>query len=154
MTSLSVTNSRATPDTTTGGATGRHTADTPERRLRAVLSVNAVTSLTTGAVGLAAAGWWSDRLGIGSTAWTRIVSAGLIVFAIEVLLVARSRPRRLRTGAVAVSVADIAWVAATIAVIAAGALNGTGVALGTAVGLVVADFALLQLWFRSRMAAE
>lgn len=154
MTSSTITNRTTTTGTAEeAGAAARH-ASTPEGRLRAVLSVNAATSFATGAVGLAAAGWWSERLGVGSTTWTRVVSAGLILFAVDVLVVARARRRRLRVGAVAVSAADIVWVAATVVVIAAGALNGVGVALATVVGLVVADFALLQLWFRSRMAAD
>lgn len=123
----------------------------PERRLRTVLAFNAATSLLTGVTGLAAAGWWSDRLGIGSPGWTRLVSAGLVVFALAVALVARTRPGPLRRLAALVSIADLAWVAATIAVIAAGALNGAGVVVALVVGVGVADFALLQLWFRRLM---
>jgi O-antigen/teichoic acid export membrane protein len=128
--------------------------DQSERRLRAVLSVNAVTSLVAGAAGLLAANWWSDRLGIDSSAWTRIVSAGLVLFALDVAFVARARTGRLRPLAAAVSAADLAWVVATVVVVAVGALNGAGVAVALAVGVAVLDFALLQLWYRSRLGRE
>lgn len=132
-------------------STVEHAAQ-PERRLRTVLGLNATTSLLTGVTGLAAAGWWSDRLGIDSPGWTRVVSAGLVLFALAVALVARTPPGQLRRLAAVVSVADLAWVAGTIGVIAAGALNGTGVVVAIVLGIGVADLALLQMWFRRLMA--
>src|SRR5215213_9812940 len=84
----------------------------PEQRLRTVLGLNAATSLATGVAGLAAAGWWSDRLGVDSPGWTRLVSAGLVLFAIGVALVARAPAEPLRRLAAVVSVTDLAWVAA------------------------------------------
>ena len=130
----------------------RHTRSTAEGRLRAVLTANAATSAVAGVAGLVAAGWWSDRRGSDSPGWVRIVSAGLVLFALDVLLVARARPAALHRWSAVVSAADLAWVAGTVAVIAAGGLNGTGVAVAAVVGVGVLDFAALQLWFRSRMA--
>ena len=130
------------------------TVQQPTSRLRAVLSANAATSLAAGVAGLAFASWWSEQLDIDSTAWTRIVSAALIVFAVDVALAARARPGRLRQLTAAISVIDLAWVAATVAVVAVGALNGTGVAVALVAGVGVLDFALLQLWLRTRMPAD
>jgi hypothetical protein len=45
----------------------------------------------------------------------------------------------------------VAWVLATIVVLVSGALNATGVVVAVVIGVGVADFALLQLWFRRRM---
>jgi hypothetical protein len=124
-----------------------------ERNLRETLTLNAATSLVAGVAGLAAAGWWSGRLGIDGPGWTRLVSAGLLVFAAAVLAVSRARPDRLRAGAAVVSAADLSWVAATAALLAAGAFNGTGVAVAVAMAVGVLAFATLQLRFRSTLPA-
>ena len=131
-----------------------HDPAPPERRLRGVLALNAATSLAVGVAGLIAADWWSERLGLDSPGWTRIVSVALIAFALDVALAARSRPARLRAGAALVSAADVAWVAATIVVLATGRLSGAGVVVAVVLGVGVADFAALQLWFRHRMGGD
>lgn len=118
-------------------------------RLRTVLSVNAATSFAGGAAGLLAADRLVDELGLQSAGWTRLVSAGLVLFAIDVALGARSR--HLATTALATSVLDLTWVAATVAVLATVDLTGLGQLVAAAMGVAVLDFALLQLWFRSRL---
>jgi hypothetical protein len=134
---------------TTAGTTARCT--TAEGRLRAVLAANAVTSAAAGAVALAAGGWVADLMDVSTVGLVRLVGAALLVFAADVLLVARAAPVRLRTGAALVSAADATWVAATVALIAAGAFGGTGVAVAAVMGLGVAGFCALQLLFRSRL---
>jgi hypothetical protein len=133
-----------TPTTSTAPTTA---AD----RLRTVLSVNAATSFAGGVLGLLATDRLVDELGLQSAGWTRLVSAGLVLFAIDVALGARSS-RHLANTALLTSVLDVAWVAATVVVLATVDLTGLGQAVAVGMGIAVADFAVLQLWFRSRMA--
>lgn len=133
--------------TTTATTTTTHTA--PADRLRTVLSVNAATSFAAGVLGLIATDRIVDELGLQSAGWTRLVSAGLVLFAVEVALGARSA-RHVRTTALLTSLADVAWVAATLVVLATVDLTGVGRAVAIAMGIAVLDFAVLQLWFRSR----
>ena len=124
----------------------------PARRLRAVLAANATTSLLFGVAGLVAAPYWSETLGIDSTGWIRLVSAGLVLFAVDVALVAARARASLASAALAVSLADLAWVAATGVALATIDFTTTGWVLAVVIGAGVLDFALLQLWFRSRLA--
>ena len=118
-------------------------------RLRTVLRLNATTSGLGGLVALAAAPWVSETLGIDHVALTAVIGAGLIVFAAAVVWISTQSDDRLVTGAAAVSAADAGWVVATVAVLAFGWLTTAGVVVAVALGVVVADFALAQLWFRS-----
>ena len=120
----------------------------PERSLRLVLRANATTSALFGLVGAIGAGYWSDRLGVDHVAITLIVSIGLVLFAADVLRISRLPTQRLRSASLQVSIADMAWVAATIVVVALGLLNTFGVVAALIVAVGVADFALAQLWFR------
>ena len=124
----------------------------PARRLRAVLALNAATSFACGLLGLIAAPHWSDTLGIDSTAWIRVVSAGLVIFAIDVGIVAWRATTSLPTATLAISMADLAWVAATGAALATVTFTTTGWILAVVIGIGVLDFALAQLWCRSRLA--
>lgn len=128
------------------------TTASPERNLRRVLAVNATTSGVAGVAGLVAASWWAETLGIAGVGWIQLISAGLVVFAVDVAVVAARSTRRLATAALAVSLADLSWVAGTAIVLATVDLTTTGRVLAVAMGIGVADFAVLQLWFRSRLA--
>lgn len=150
MTSVTVPNNTAPTADRLG--TDRPAIEKPAARLRAVLGLNAATSLAAGLVGTIAASWTADTLGLGSVAWTRIVSIGLIVFAVDVALVATRARASLRPAALAISMADIAWVVGTVAVLATADLTSTGTVLAVVMGIGVADFAALQLWFRSTLA--
>lgn len=134
-------------------AADRAPAAVAERRLRLVLAANAATSLAAGAVGLAATGWAADVLDVAATGWVRLVSAVLVVFALDVAWVARARRERLRPGAALVSAVDAAWVVATAVLVAAGAFGAVGTAVAVAMGVGVLDFALLQMHLRRRSAA-
>lgn len=123
----------------------------PARRLRFVLALNACTSFACGVAGLVAAPHWSDTLGIDSTGWIRIVSAGLVLFAVDVALVAARAKASLPAASLAISVGDLAWVTATGVALATTSFTTTGWILAVVIGVGVLDFALLQLWFRSRM---
>jgi hypothetical protein len=126
-------------------------AERPARNLRRVLAANATTSGAAGIAGLVAASWWSDTLGIPSVGWIQLVSVGLVVFAIDVALVAARAKKALPSAALAISMADLAWVIGTGVVLATMDLTTTGWILAVVMGVGVADFALLQLWFRSRL---
>jgi hypothetical protein len=122
----------------------------PAGRLRAVLTLNAATSGVIGVVGLAAGQFWATKLGIDSATAVRIVCAALIVFAIEVATVAFRSTTSLNRWSAAISAIDIAWVLGTIAVVATAELTALGTVVAVVLGVGVADFAALQLWFRSR----
>ena len=126
------------------------TERTPLRRLRMVLMTNAATSFAGGAVGLAAAPWLSEELGFDHVALTRIISIGLMVFALDVAMLARAGAERTASWSAAVSVGDFTWVAATIVLIASGTLTTAGVVVAIMLGLGVLDFGVLQLWFKGR----
>ncbi len=128
------------------------TPATAAGRLRTVLSVNAGTSLASGLLGLLATDRLVDELGLQSAGWTRLVSIGLVLFALDVALGARSS-RHLATTALVTSVADVAWVGATVVVLATVDLTGLGQVVAAVMGVAVLDFAVLQLWFRSRSGA-
>jgi hypothetical protein len=123
------------------------------QRLRLVLRANAAFSLIGGLIAVAAGPWVSERLGIDHVAVTRLLGAGLIVFAGDVANVSRrTEPKLLRESAL-VSAADFTWVAATVVVLLTGILNTTGVVVASAIGLAVADFGMTQLWFRAKALA-
>ncbi|MEO7397964.1 MAG: hypothetical protein ABIW84_05325 [Ilumatobacteraceae bacterium] len=132
----------------------RSRSERPARQLRTVLAMNAATSLLAGICGLLAADWVSDTLGIGSENWTRVVGGGLFLFAIDVAIVAARARAHLRSLTLAISILDIAWVAATAIVLAAVDLTTSGRVVAVVLGLGVLDFAVLQLWFRSRCARD
>lgn len=110
--------------------------------LTRTLTVNASLSAITGVVLVVAAAPLPDWLGIPT--WVAVLlGIGLILFAIQVLRVARG-PRR--TQVIQVIGADVAWVvgAATVILVFPGAMSPGGLwALGV-VTAAVALFAVLQ----------
>lgn len=143
--------------TVTTGVTPAHSTQTEEstplRRLRMVLGANAATSFAGGAIGLVAARRLSDELGFDHVVLTRIISIGLMLFALDVAMIARGRSDRTVRWSGVVSTADFAWVAATVVLIATGTLTTAGVVVAIAVGVGVLDFGVLQLWLRTRAKA-
>lgn len=123
-------------------------------RLRLVLRLNATTSLAGGLIAAIAAGRVSETLGIDHVGITRIVGLGLIVFAADIAYLSTRPDPKLLTETRLVSAADGAWVVATIVVLAAQILTGTGVLVAVVLGLGVADFAITQLWMRSKALGE
>jgi hypothetical protein len=141
------------PSSTAQPAPPAAARSTDARRLRAVLRANATTSALAGAAAVLAPNWSTRMLGAGTATVARTVGVVLLAFAAEVALVASGRLRRpgLATAARLVSAVDVAWVAASITVIATGALSGRGVAIGVVQALAVADFALGQLLLARRL---
>ena len=91
-----------------------------------------------------------DLVGAGSPALVALTGVGLIGFALFVLMVAGLEPTRLWRGAAVVSVADAAWVVATMVVVSAADLEAGGVAVLGGIAVVVAGFALGQLRLRAK----
>lgn len=119
-------------------------------RLRGVLTVNAATSTLGGAAALVAGGSVADLLGTGHVDRVRVAGAGLLLFGLVVLALAR-RPAATRARlAPAVSVADLAWVVATVVAVAVGWFSTRGDVVMGVVGLAVLDVALAQIWFARR----
>lgn len=147
-TSLSTTPSSTASPSTTAGKAGTRSADRP---LRLVLRANAASSLAFGLVGAIGARYWSDVLGFDHTALTVAVSLGLLVFGADVLWVSGRPASTMGRAALAISVADLTWVAATVAAVAGGILTTAGVVVAVVAGLAVLDFAFLQLWLRRRI---
>jgi hypothetical protein len=123
-----------------------------ERRLRWVLGANAATSALAGSVAVVAPSWLDDVLGTGHPGWVSAVGLGLLVIAIDVLLVARSDRARLIAGTRLVVAADVAWVAATIITIALGWYSSGGAVVMGIAAIGVADFAIAQHMLRRRAA--
>lgn len=110
--------------------------------LTSTLTVNASLSATTGVALLVAAAPLPDWLGIPT--WVGLLlGVGLVMFAVQVLRVARN-PRRSQV--IQVIGADVTWVvgAATVILVFPGSMSTVGLwALG-GVTAVVALFAVLQ----------
>ncbi len=118
-------------------------------RLRLVLRANATSSGFGGLAGLLGAGFFSDWMGVDDVALTAIVSAGLIGFAAIVAFASTTPDRAIRLTPW-ISAGDLSWVAATVAILTADVLTTGGNVLAVLIGVMVLDFACLQLWFRSR----
>ena len=123
-------------------------------KLRSVLKLNAAFSALSGLVAVAAGPWVSERSGIDHVTLTRLAGLGLIIFAVDVAWLSRSDERRLVRDSLYVSVADLTWVAATIALLAAVELTTGGIVAAVLLALAVADFGGAQLWFRSRLVGS
>ena len=82
----------------------------PITRLRLVLAANAAASGLAGLTAVVASGRLDDWLDTGHSGWVRVVGAGLVAFALAVIVLSRSNVERLRRWVPAVSAADGAWV--------------------------------------------
>ncbi|HET9142303.1 SRPBCC family protein, partial [Actinophytocola sp.] len=107
------------------------------RLLRAELRANAVFSLVCGVV-LMGAGWWlAEPWGLGPVGAPPLAGVGLAGFGLLLAWLAAQPVRVLRRGAVAVIVADGAWVAGSVIVVVLGGLPVPGaVAVGVAAAVV------------------
>lgn len=129
-------------------------ASAAARRLRLVLGANAATSTFAGLVSAFASAWVADRFGAVDPAIVRTVGVGLLAFAAATAFVAVGRAARLRTGTLAVTVGDVAWVAATPVVLATTDLATFGWVTAVVVAVGVADFAIAQTWLRHRLPRD
>jgi hypothetical protein len=127
---------------TTGQITGRTGIDNTAR-LRTVLRINALTSLATGLLAVVAGPWVGEIVGVEQILAVRLVGAGLVVFAVDVLITAASP--KVTSGAKLISTADFAWVAGTVLLVALGTFSGLGIAIMLGVAVTVGGFGVTQL---------
>ncbi len=120
--------------------------------LRGALRANAAFSATGGLVALVGFAPIDGVLGTGNRPLVATAGAGLLVFAASVLAVAALVPRRVLRGTLAISIADLTWVAATAVVFLAADLDRAAAPILGGVALIVAGFAIAQL--RLRIAAS
>lgn len=121
-------------------------AGDPATPLRAWLCANAVFSFTTGAVITAAPGSIGDQLGTDQTGLVRLAGVALVAYAVDLVLVARTRWQRLGRIAPIVVAADGTWVLGTILVLIARLVEpSSGQLLLAAIGAAVGALALGQL---------
>ncbi len=133
-----------------GSLVDQHTpARLANQRLRNTLRCNAVTSSLGGVAALAGGNVIADLLGVDEVAAVRAIGAGLIVFAAAVAWLAGARVRQLFRLSPLITAADVVWVLATLATIAAGWYRAAGVVVLAIVGSTVGLLAARQ-WFSLR----
>jgi len=120
------------------------------QRLRTTLRLNGATSLLGGLVATVAPATLDRLLGTGHAGWVRVVGAGLVFYALGLLVVAGSRVPRVSRWTPYIVGADLAWVLASIVGISAGLFSGPGSAVVITVGLAVGGLA----WRQQRTLAE
>ena len=131
-------------------------AHTPVRRtaqpLRNMLRLNAATSLLGGLVAAALGGPLNAILDTSSTNWIRTIGFGLVIFAVDVVIVAGTSIQKLKRYTPLVSAADAVWVAASIATITLGWFSTTGAIVIGVVAAMVATFGIRQIILVRRLA--
>ncbi len=112
----------------------------------ALLRLDAALCGATGLLAAAAPAAVADALGPDvPTAAVRWVGVALVVWAVDLALLARASRRVLRRTALAAGVANLAWEVATVVLVALGAFSLGGAALALAVAAVVGGLGVLQL---------
>ncbi len=115
--------------------------------------MNAGFSTITGLAALAFGGPIDGFLGTGLPWLVRLTGIGLLGFAAALVFIARMTDgAKLRAEALAISVADLGWVAGTAVLISLGVFTSGGAWLMAAIAVDVMILAVLQL--RARQALE
>lgn len=115
-------------------------------RLRTLLRADAVLCGVTGLVAAAAAAPVADLLGPDvSTMAVRVVGIALVLYALDLALTSRAAERWQRPAVLGAGLGNVAWVLATVVLIALGAFSTTGAVVAGLVGLVVGELGVLQL---------
>lgn len=126
--------------------------------LRAVLAVNAATSLSAGLVTAFAPNTISELFDLTQTRAdliVRTIGIGLCVFAVDVAVTAiRDRTATIKRDTTLISAVDIAWVIATVIVLATVDLSAAGRSIAVVMGIGVAAFAALQLGLRRHLSTQ
>ncbi len=117
-----------------------------ENPLIRALWMNAIFSGVSALCLFAAASWLAAQLGLADATPVYIVAALLTVFAIQLSAIVRSRKIRFLEVA-GIIVGDLAWVAASIVLVALyyESITTTGLMLIDVVAIAVLTFAVLQI---------
>lgn len=113
--------------------------------LRTLLRANAVFASTTGVVALAATGPIARLMGVGQHRLVSATGAGLVLFAVGLVISSGAPPRRLVAIGRLISSADALWVVGSLVVVAVGVLTTAGNLIVSAIAVIVTAFAALQL---------
>ncbi|NNE96363.1 MAG: hypothetical protein HKN24_10075 [Acidimicrobiales bacterium] len=125
------------PDTLLGGPPELFTARLRATKLRNLLRLNSEFSLTTGLIATIAAEPIAELVGVEPAWLVRSVGVGLLAFAASLFILAGDRVSMLRRLAGAISIADLGWVVATVALVAKGWLSTVGIVVMGVVAVVV-----------------
>ncbi len=127
---------------------------TRPRPLRSLLRANAGFAATTGLVALVATGPVARLIDIGEHRLVSATGIGLLLFAVALVVISGTTPRRLRMAGWWISAADALWVAASVVIVGVADLSTSGELLIAAIALIVALFAALQLRAIHRVESE
>lgn len=128
------------------------TGESCAQRLRLVLRLNAASSAAAGVLLTAAPDSVDDLLDTGHPGWIRVVGLALLPFAAFVAWLSTGPVDRLRRFTPAIVVADVTWVAASVATVVLGWYSVGGAVAVIAMATVVDLWAVLQwtAWRRLR----
>ena len=127
--------------------------NSPESMLRLVLRTNATTSGLGGLAALVAGGPADELLGTGQIGLVRLVGAGLVLFALGVVVVSRLDREGLTRHVPGISLGDGSWVVGTVVAIALGWFSTGGALIMAAVAVMVGVFGIEQAVLVRRLAA-
>lgn len=125
-----------------------------ERKLRMVLTINAAFSGVSGVILLLASHYIATMMGIANGQVLKGIGLGLIVFGLTVLAAARRKTLSAKQ-VKSIIVQDWAWVIGSLLIIAlqAWGLTNVGYWLIAIIAMIVADFAIFQMWYLRRIGA-
>jgi O-antigen/teichoic acid export membrane protein len=117
-----------------------------DARLRTLLRADAGLCAVTGLLAAAVPSAVADLLGPDVSATVvRVVGIALVVWAVDALLLTRTRGRLLTRVARVAAAGNLAWEVGTLVLVALGAFSGTGAVVALLVAAVVGGLGLVQL---------
>lgn len=115
-------------------------------RQRTLLRVDAVLCAALGLPAAVAPGGVADLLGAdASTTLVRVVGIALVLYALDLAVVSRLADRWQRPVVLAAGVGSLAWMLATVGLVAVGAFSAAAAVAALVLGVAVAELGVLQL---------
>lgn len=115
-------------------------------RMRGLLRADAALCAATGLAAAAAAGAVADLLGPDvPERVVLVVGLALLAYALDLAFTSRAAARWQRAATLAAGGGNVAWVVATLVLVALGAFSTVGAAVALLVGAVVGELGVLQL---------
>ena len=115
-------------------------------RQRTLLRVDAAVCALLGLPAAVAPAAVADLLGTdASTTLVRVIGVALALYAVDLAVVSRLAARWQGPVVLAAGIGSLAWAAASVALVVAGAFSTTGAVLAVVVGTGVAELGVLQL---------